>query len=337
MKMIDLSPLRKLTVDKSTRTNSYARFIIEPFERGYGHTIGNAIRRVILSSIEGAAITSVRIKGVIHEYSTIEGIKEDVIGIILNLKKVRVKLFSEGPEILKLSVKSKGEVTAADITGNPNVEIVNPEQHIATLNPGASLEMEMEVNKGYGYATSEENERKGVPVGTIFIDSLFSPIVKVNYEVENTRVEQFTDFEKIILDVWTDGTVDPSDAVAYAAKTLRDILGVFIGKEKEEKKEEKAEEGRDVSELVDEKRKELLEQSVDILGLSTRPKNCLAKSGIKKLKDLISKTEDEILQIENMGKGSLEEIKNKLEELGLTLKSSEKVEFSNTVEIGRVE
>lgn len=322
MRMIDLTHLRKLKIDESSRTNSYTKFIIEPFERGYGHTIGNAIRRVLLSSIEGSAITSIRIKGVLHEYSTINGVKEDVMGIILNLKKVRVKLFTAGPEVLKLSVKSKSEITAGDISPNPNVEIVNPQQHIATLNPGASLDIEMDVNRGYGYALSDENKKPGKPSNTIFIDSLFSPIVKVNYEVENTRVEQYTDYEKIILDVWTDGTVLPSDAVAYSAKILRDVLAVFIGEEKIVAEKEQAKEEDSVDVIVDEKRKELLEQPIDILALGTRPSNCLSKANIKKLKDLVAISEAEILNLENMGKGSLNEIKKKLQELGLSLAES---------------
>ncbi len=318
MNIIDLAPLRKLAVDESSQTNSYTRITIEPFERGYGHTIGNAIRRVLLSSIEGSAITSVKIKGIMHEYSTIEGVKEDVMNILLNIKKIRVKMFTDGPEFLRLSVKSKGEAKAGDIVGNPNVEIVNPESHIATLNPGASLDIEMEVGKGYGYATSDENKRPNKPSGTIFVDSLFSPIIKVNYEIENTRVEQYTDYEKIVFDIWTDGTVLPTDAVAYSAKTLKDMLNVFIGEEKETSVAEDAKEPEALDELVDEKRKELMDQSVDILGLSTRPKNCLAVADIKKIKDLVKMTKDEILNIENMGKGSAEEIRKKLLEIGLS-------------------
>lgn len=324
MKTIDLAPLRKLTVDEKTRTPSYAKFTIEPFEKGYGHTVGNAIRRVLLSSIEGAAITSVRIKGVQHEYSTIPGVKEDVIGIILNLKKIRIKMFSAGPETLKLEVKSKGQVTAGDISGNPNVEIVNPKQVIATLNPGVSLSMEIETAKGFGYSISDENKRPGKPAGTIFIDSLFSPIIKVNYEIQNTRVEQFTDYEKIILDVWTDGTIEPTDGVAYSAKLLKEVLSVFIGEEPEaDGRSEAVREGGadtdEIVEIVDEKRKELVEQPIDILVLSKRPANCLEKNGIKKIKALVALSESELLNLENMGKGSLEEIKKKLSELDLAL------------------
>ncbi|MDI6756642.1 MAG: DNA-directed RNA polymerase subunit alpha [Endomicrobiia bacterium] len=321
MKTIDLAPLRKLTVDEKTRTLSYAKFTIEPFEKGYGHTVGNAIRRVLLSSIEGAAVTSVRIKGVQHEYSTIPGVKEDVIGIILNLKKIRIKMFSAGPETLKLDVKSKGQVTAGDISGNPNVEIVNPKQVIATLNPGGSLSMEIETAKGFGYSISDENKRPGKPAGTIFIDSLFSPIIKVNYEIQNTRVEQFTDYEKIILDVWTDGTIEPADGVAYSAKLLKEVLSVFIGEEPEaDVRSEVVSGGADeVEDIVDEKRKELVEQPIDILVLSKRPANCLEKNGIKKIKALIAMSESELLNLENMGKGSLEEIKKKLSELDLAL------------------
>jgi len=358
MKKIDLAALRRITIDEKTRTDSYARFIVEPFDKGYGHTIGNAIRRVLLSSIEGAAITSVRIKGVMHEYATIPGVKEDVMGIILNLKKVRVKMFSSEPhEVLKLDVKSKGEVTAADIaSGNPNVEIINPKQHIATLNPGGtSLSMEMEVSRGYGYATAEENKKHGRPAGTIFIDSLFSPIVKVNYEVENTRVEQFTDFEKIILDIWTDGTIQPVDALAYSAKLLRETLSVFVigGESKEESKDIAASSSGDIdvssvgavssggegdvagkksagadetddasASLIEEKRKELLEQPVEILGLSKRPANCLEKHNIRKIKDLIKLSEDALLNYENMGKSSVAEIKKKLAELDLALRAT---------------
>jgi DNA-directed RNA polymerase subunit alpha len=216
MKMPELEKLRTLTLDEKTATPTYGRFIAEPFERGYGHTIGNALRRILLSSLEGSAVTAVRIKGALHEFSVIKGIKEDVANIILNLKKIRLKMYTPGPETLYLTVKKEGVAIAKDIQPNSNIEILTPEQPIATLDHGSNLEIEMEVTRGKGYVLAEENKSVKHSTNTILLDALFSPIVKVNYEVEHTRVEQITDYDKLILDIWTDGSVAPSDSLAYS-------------------------------------------------------------------------------------------------------------------------
>jgi DNA-directed RNA polymerase subunit alpha len=227
MKALDLEKLRKLILDEKTATEFYGRFSAGPFERGYGHTIGNSLRRILLSSLEGAAITSVKIPGAFHEFAVLEGVKEDVAQIVLNLKRIRVKLRSEGPEKLFLKVKKAGKVTAKDIEANASVEIMNPEQEIANIDKGTILEMELEVSLGKGYVLAEEIKSSRYPVGTIILDSLFSPIVKVNYEVENTRVEQTLNYDRIIIEIWTDGSVSPKDALMQSAEILRSSLVIF--------------------------------------------------------------------------------------------------------------
>ncbi|MBN1622275.1 MAG: DNA-directed RNA polymerase subunit alpha [Endomicrobiales bacterium] len=312
MKISDLGKLRRLALDEKTSTPEYGRFIAEPFDRGYGHTIGNALRRILLSSLEGAAITSVRIKGALHEFAILKGSKEDVANILLNLKKIRLKMYTPGPEKLYLKIKKEGIVFAKDIEANPNIEILNPDQPIATLDFGADLDMELEVNRGKGYVLESENASEKHSTNTIFLDSLFSPILKVNYEVENTRVEQITDYDKLILEIWTDGSVSPSDALAYSAKILKDTLSIFTGPEPEpEKVTEK--------EVEDEKLKELLTQPLTIMDLSVRSANALMAAGLKTIGDLVIKQEEEILSYKNCGKRSMNEIKDKLNELGLAL------------------
>ncbi|OGS17222.1 MAG: DNA-directed RNA polymerase subunit alpha [Elusimicrobia bacterium RIFOXYA2_FULL_50_26] len=312
MKMPDLEKLRKFTLDEKTATPYYGRFVAEPFERGYGHTIGNALRRVLLSSLEGSAITSVRIKGALHEFAVIKGIKEDVATLILNLKKIRIKMFTPGTEPLYLHVKKEGLVTATDIEANPNIEILNPEQPIAMLDAGAELEMEMEVSRGKGYVLAEENKMGKHPANTILLDALFSPIIKVNYEVENTRVEQITNYDRLIIEIWTDGSVSPADALAFSAKLMRSTLTIFTGPEVEAQVVP-------ATEHQEEKMKELLNQPMTILDLSVRSANCLQSAGLKTIGDLISKQEEDIMSFKNFGKRSMQEIKEKLSELGLSL------------------
>ncbi|HBU69772.1 MAG TPA: DNA-directed RNA polymerase subunit alpha [Elusimicrobia bacterium] len=312
MKTPDLEKLRRLTLDEKTATPTYGRFVAEPFERGYGHTIGNSLRRILLSSLEGAAITSVRIKGALHEFAVIKGIKEDVASIVLNLKKVRLKMYTPGPETLYIKIKKEGVVTAKSIETNPNIEILNPEQEIATLDAGAELEIEMEICRGKGYVLAEESKAGKYPVNTIIMDALFSPVVKVNYEVENTRVEQITNYDRLIMEIWTDGSVAPADALAYSAKVLKNSLSIFTGAEPEEPKVS-------TNEIQEEKMKELLSQPLSIMDLSVRSANCLASAGLKTIGDLVSKQEEEIISFKNFGKRSLTEIKEKLSELGLSL------------------
>jgi DNA-directed RNA polymerase subunit alpha len=312
MKTLDLEKLRRLSLDEKTATTMYGRFTAEPFERGYGNTIGNSLRRILLSSLEGAAITAVRVKDALHEFAVIKGVKEDVAGIVLNLKKVRLKMFTPGPETIYLRVRKEGIVTAKDIEPNANIEILNPDQVIAHLDHGADLEIEMEITRGKGYVLAEENKAGKHSANTILLDALFSPITKVNYEVENTRVEQITNYDRLILDVWTDGSVSPADALAYSAKILRNTLTIFTGPEPEPQKVT-------TTDVEEEKRKELLEQPLSIMDLSVRSANCLLAAGLKTIGDLVSKDEEEILSYKNFGKRSLQEIKDKLAELGLAL------------------
>lgn len=312
MKMPDLEKLRKIILDEKTATPMYGRFIAEPFERGYGHTIGNSLRRILLSSLEGAAITGVRIKGALHEFAVIKGVKEDVAGIILNLKKVRLKMFTAGPETIYLKIKKEGPVTAKDIEANANIEILNADQIIANLDHGAELEIEMEVTKGKGYVLAEDNKAGKHAANTILLDALYSPITKVNYEVENTRVEQITNYDRLILEIWTDGSVMPVDALAYSAKILKNAVTIFTGPEPEPEPVQE-------TDAQEEKLKELLDQPLSIMDLSVRSANCLLAAGLKTIGDLATKQEEEIMAYKNFGKRSMTEITEKLAELGLSL------------------
>jgi len=304
---------KRLECELETLTSTYGRFFAEPFERGFGLTIGNALRRILLSSIEGAAVTTVRIAGALHEFSTIPGVKEDVADIILNIKGLRLKLNVDHPKTLSIKVASEGEVRASNIIPDPDVEILNPELHLATLDKDGKLEMEMEVRSGRGYVPAERNKREGQPVDVIAIDSIFSPIRKVNFLVEDTRVGQVTDYNRLILEVWTDGSVLPRDAVAYGAKILKDHLSIFINFEEEP-------EGEGI--VVDEEKERVLEylnRSVDELELSVRSANCLKNSNIRYIYELVQKSEAEMLKTKNFGRKSLNEIKEILAGMGLTL------------------
>ena len=311
MKTPELEKLRKITVDEKTASPTYARFSAEPFERGYGHTVGNALTRILLSSIEGSAISAVRIKGALHEFAVLKGVKEDVATIILNLKKIRLKMFSGEHETIYLKVKKEGSVTAKSIEPNANIEILNPDQVIANLDYGTTLEIEMEVTRGKGYVLADENKSGKGSANTILLDTLFSPILKVNYEVENTRVEQITDYDKLIIEIWTDGSVSPQDALAYSAKILRNSVSIFTGPEKEEESVSLNPE--------EEKIKDLLSQPLGIMDLSVRSSNCLLGAGLKTVGDLVTKTEEDIMNYKNFGKKSMDEIKDKLKEMGLSL------------------
>lgn len=313
MKMPDLEKLRKLTMDEKTATGFYGRFTAEPFERGYGHTIGNSLRRILLSSLEGAAITSVKITGALHEFAVLKGVKEDVAQIILNLKKIRVKLHSGATEKLYLKVKKAGRITAKDIEVNANVEIMNPEQEIANIDNGTTLEMEMEVSSGKGYVLADEIKNHKYSVGTIVLDSLFSPITKVNYEVENTRVEQTLNYDRLVMEIWTDGSISPKDALIESAKILKNSLSIFTGVTPEEPAQEEE------ADKEDDKMSDLLDQSLGIMDLSTRSSNSLKNAGIETLRELVEVKEEDMMNFDNFGKRSLEEIKGKLAELGLSL------------------
>jgi DNA-directed RNA polymerase subunit alpha len=310
----DLIKPKKMQVDSETYSNTYGKFHAEPFERGFGTTLGNSLRRVLLSSLQGAAIASVRIKGVLHEFSAIPGVTEDVTDIILNLKGVRLKLHGSESRTIRIIYKGQGLVKASDIVADPNVEILNPEHHIATCSTDANLEMEMVVKIGKGYVPADRNRDDKAPVGTIPIDSIFSPIQKVNIGVTNARVGQMTDYDKLILEVWTDGSINPEDAIAYGAKILKEQLSIFINFDEEVEVSEELGLEEDK-----EKINENLYRSVDELELSVRSANCLKNAGIKLIGELVSRSEAEMLKTQNFGRKSLNEIKDVLSEMGLTL------------------
>ncbi len=307
---------KRLLRDGATTTETYARFIAEPFEAGYGHTLGNSLRRALLSSLEGAAITSVKIDGVLHEFSTIDGVVEDVTQIILNLKKVLLKAYTREVRKLGIHVEKKGEVTAADIITDNTVEVLNPDLHIATLSKKVKLDMEIEAWMGRGYSPAEKNKVPDQPIGVIPIDAVFTPVRKVNYYVENTRVGYRTDFDRLIIEVWTDGRISPDDAIKHAAVILDKHLNVFVDYDKdmieiEEEKEEEAEE--------DKKLEKLLSMSINEIELSVRSANCIESASIKTIGELVQKTEAEMLKYRNFGKKSLNEIKEILAGMGLSL------------------
>jgi len=306
----------RLLKDEETATGTYAQFVAEPFERGYGHTVGNSLRRVLLSSQEGAAITSVRIVGVQHEFSTLPGVVEDVTDIILNLKKVKFRHNGKEPRVLSINVEKVGEVTAADIKDDTMYEVVNKDQLICTLDRKVKFECEFEVQVGRGFRTGEENKRAEMPIGVIAVDSIFSPVTRVKYEVDHTRVGQMTDYDKLILDIWTDGRIAPHDALLQASAILRHHLDVFVNYDDEavEFEEAPAEQSEENAAL-----KKLLNMSVNEIELSVRAANCLNNANITSVGQLAMKTEAEMLKYRNFGKKSLNEIKDKLAELGLSL------------------
>jgi DNA-directed RNA polymerase subunit alpha len=320
MKAQDLEKLRKLTLNEKASTEFYGHFTAEPFERGYGHTIGNSLRRILLSSLDGFAISSVRITGAMHEFAVLKGIKEDVSQIVLNLKKIRLKMNSDGPERLYLKVKKDGKVTAKDIEKNINIEIMNPEQEIANIDKGATIEIEMEVTKGQGYGLAEEAKAGKYPVGTIFLDALYSPVTKVNYEVENTRVEQTLNYDRLVMEIWTDGSVSPKDALIKSAKILRNRLVIFT---------DESVESEDVISSVpptttrklenSESQGAILNRPISAIELSTRASNSLKNAGVNTIGDLVKVNEEDLMNFNNFGKRTFEEIKSKLQKLKLSL------------------
>ncbi len=304
---------KHLNYESETLTDTFGKFYAQPFERGFGTTIGNSLRRILLSSIEGAAITSVKIEKVLHEYSTIPGVLEDVSEIILNLKGVYFKMYTDKPKLIRLKVKGKKDVKAGDIDTDSDIEIINPGHHIATLEKDAELDMEMEIRLGRGYVPASEDLERRKSIGVIPVDAVFSPIQKVNFSVENARVGHATDYDKLILDVWTNGTIKPDDAIAYAAKILKDYMSIFINFEEE------VEEETPVVDQKDEYLRSCLLKSVEELELSVRSYNCLKKAEIKTIGELVQKTDSEMLRTKNFGRKSLNEIKELLTEMGLSL------------------
>ena len=307
---------KRLTKDESTATDTYAKFVAEPFETGYGHTIGNSLRRVLLSSLEGAAITSIKVDGAMHEFAAIEGVVEDVTDIVLNLKKVKFKAHNRETQTLLVSVNKDAEVTAEDIQLNHNVELVNPKQLICTLDKKKKFEMELEVKVGRGFLPGDENKKSGQAIGVIAIDSIFSPVTRVRYSVESARVGQRTDYDRLLIEIWTDGRISPDDALTQASAILQHHLDVFVGYDKNAVEFEEAADKQDDERA---KLKKLLNMSVNEIELSVRAANCLNNANITTVGQLAMKTEAEMLKYRNFGKKSLNEIKDKLAALGLSL------------------
>jgi DNA-directed RNA polymerase subunit alpha len=296
---------------------TYGKFVVEPLERGYGITLGNSLRRVLLSSLPGAAVTTVRIEGVLHEFSTIPGIVEDTTDIILNIKSLALKFHGDGTKTIRIEAEGEREITAGDIISDADIEILNPWLHIATLDRNARLMMELTVEKGRGYVSAERNKRPDQPIGVIPVDSVFTPVKRVNYTVEDTRVGQVTNYDKLTLEVWTNGAVRPDEAVGMAARILTDHLSLFVGLTRE---------SGDMEIMVEKEGGEVdrtLEMPIEELDLSVRSFNCLKRAGINTVGQLIEKTDEEMIKVRNLGKKSLEEVKQKLGALGLSLKPSE--------------
>ena len=298
---------------------TYGKFVLEPLERGYGITLGNSLRRVLLSSLPGVAVTSIKIDGVHHEISTIPGAKEDVTEIELNLKGLTAKLYGEGPKTIYIEAEGECEVTAGDIKTDSEVEILVPDMHIATLGAGAKLYMEIVIDKGRGYVSAEKNKSimQNAPIGVIAVDSIYTPVLKVNYTVENTRVGQITDYDKLTLDVWTDGTISAKEAISMAAKLLNEHLNLFINLSDETSVEEI------MVEKEDKGKEKVLEMTIEELDLSVRSFNCLKRAGINTVNDLIEKSEEEMMKVRNLGKKSFDEVKEKLKSLGYEMSSDD--------------
>lgn len=314
--MIEIERPRIERVELSS-DGTYGKFVVEPLERGYGITLGNSLRRIMLSSLEGTAVTSVKIEGVQHEISKIDGVKEDVTEIVLNLKQLIVKMDGDGPRTLSVEMTGEGEVRAADIRTDADVEILNPDLHIATLSSDGRLIMEMTVDKGRGYVPSERNKVGSGIIGTIQMDSVYTPVHKVNYVVENTRVGQITDYDKLTIEVWTNGIVSPDEAVSISAKILSDYLSFFV------ELSDNAKNTEIVIEKDDNKKEKVLEMTIEELDLSVRAYNCLKRAGINTVEDLINRTEEDMIKVRNLGRKSLEEVIGKLHALGLSLSREE--------------
>lgn len=296
---------------------TYGKFVVEPLERGYGTTLGNSLRRILLSSLPGAAVTSVQIDGVLHEFSTIPGVVEDVTEIILNLKGLSLKIHSDEEKVLEIDAEGEGQVFASDIRTDSDVEILNPDLLIATLSSDARLHMRIHANRGRGYVSADKNKREDTPIGVIPIDSIYTPITRVNYTVENTRVGQVTNYDKLTLEVWTDGSIRPEEAVSIGAKILTEHLMLFVALTDE------AKDAEIMVEKEEDKKEKVLEMTIEELDLSVRSYNCLKRAGINTVQELITKTEEDMMKVRNLGRKSLEEVQEKLEELGLGLRTED--------------
>ena len=309
--------IKKPRIECIETDESHGIFVVEPLERGYGTTLGNALRRVLLSSLPGTAVTAIKIAGIQHEFATIPGVKEDVTEIVLNVKSIIAKLHSEGPKTVYIEAAGECEVTAGDIKADGEVEIVNPDLHIATLGPDASLSMELTLSHGRGYVSAEKNKPAQAIIGMIPVDSIYTPVLKVNYTVENTRVGNQTDFDKLTVEVWTDKTISARDAVSLGAKILCDHFTIFTDLS------ENIGSRSTVVEKVEAQRDKVLEMTIEELDLSVRSFNCLKRANINTVEDLISKTQDEMIKVRNLGRKSLEEVEHKLAMMGLSLASEE--------------
>ena len=311
---IEKPKIETVEIDSNAK---FGKFVIEPLERGYGTTLGNSLRRILLSSLPGAAVTSIQIDGVLHEFSTVEGVEEDVATIILNIKKLALKIYSDEEKVIEIDVKGDGTVTAADITHDSDVEILNPDLYIATIAKNGHLRMRMYANRGRGYARADQNKREDLPIGVIPIDSIYTPVSRVNFQVENTRVGQLAHFDKLSLDVWTDGSIGPKEAIALGAKIFTEHLNIFVGLTDE------AQTAEIMVEKEEDQKEKVLEMTIEELDLSVRSYNCLKRAGINTVHELASKSEDDMMKVRNLGRKSLEEVRVKLEDLGLGLRKED--------------
>ncbi|CAM3236382.1 DNA-directed RNA polymerase subunit alpha [Sporolactobacillus spathodeae] len=314
--MIEIEKPKIDTVELSD-DGSYGKFVVEPLERGYGTTLGNSLRRILLSSLPGAAVTTVQFDTVLHEFSTIEGVVEDVTAIILNIKKLALKLYSDDEKTLEIDVQREGKVTAADIVHDSDVEILNPELEIATLDKGANFHLRMQAQKGRGYVPADGNKTEDLPIGVIPIDSIYTPIERVNYQVEKTRVGQVANYDKLTLDVWTNGSIRPEEAIALGAKILSEHLNLFVGLT------DQAQKAEIMIEKEEDKKEKVLEMTIEELDLSVRSYNCLKRAGINTVQELTQKSEEDMMKVRNLGRKSLEEVEEKLNDLGLGLRVEE--------------
>ena len=312
--MIEFEKPNITKVDEST---NYGKFVVEPLERGYGTTLGNSLRRILLSSLPGAAVSSIQIDGVLHEFSTIDGVLEDVTQIILNIKKLALKMNTDEDKNIEIDVNGPAKVTAADIVADPDVEVLNPEQYICTVADGGHFHVRMTVKKGRGYVAADQNKSDDMPIGVLPIGSIFTPISRVNYQVESTRVGRRNDFDKLTLDVWTNGSISPREAISLAAKILTEHLDIFVNLTDEAKNAEIMVEKEETH------KEKMLEMTIEELDLSVRSYNCLKRAGINTVQELTNKTEADMMKVRNLGRKSLEEVKNKLADLGLGLRKED--------------
>lgn len=304
----------KIECVESTEDGSYGKFVIEPLERGYGITLGNSLRRILLSSLPGVAANSVKVEGVLHEFSTVKGVKEDVTEMILNIKRLALKMNGDGPKTIVIDAQGPGVVTAGDIKTDGDIEVINKDQHIATLDSDGRLYMEIEVNRGRGYVTQNKNKRDDMPIGTISVDSIYTPVKRVNFAIESARVGQITDFDKLTLEVWTNGTIRPEEAISLSAKILIEHFKLFMTLT------DHADDVEIMVEKEEDKKEKVLEMTIEELDLSVRSYNCLKRAGINSVQELTERSMDDMMKVRNLGKKSLEEVEQKLQALELSLK-----------------